>query len=198
MIAPPKPPSHDEIEALIREARERQLRRRLLGAAGIAIAAAIALGAYALTFGRTQQSATSNSPPTSVAACRSSQLSATAGLNGAAGSILGPVTITRSGGATCSLPDRPPVVRITAAGGSAAVQQRPLSLPVDLAPRLARGAIAEIFIQWSNWCGKTPTAMTLDFGQGLEVTTPLRDTQPPCRAPAVPSAIGASRPLTPS
>ena len=38
MIAPPKPPAHDELEALIKEARERQLRRRLLGAAGIAVA----------------------------------------------------------------------------------------------------------------------------------------------------------------
>jgi hypothetical protein len=37
-LAPPKP-SHDELEALIKEARQRQLRRRLLGAAGVAIAA---------------------------------------------------------------------------------------------------------------------------------------------------------------
>ncbi len=47
MLAPPKPPSHDELEALIKEARARQLRRRLLGSAGIAIAAALALGIYA-------------------------------------------------------------------------------------------------------------------------------------------------------
>jgi hypothetical protein len=38
MIAPPKPPSHDEREALIKEARARQLRRRLLGAASMAMA----------------------------------------------------------------------------------------------------------------------------------------------------------------
>jgi hypothetical protein len=197
MIAPPRPPFHDELEALIKEARERQLQRRRLGAAGIAIAAAIGLGAYALTYGRTQYSATSNPPGAAVPACRSSQLSAFSGLNGATGSILGPVTITRAGRATCSLPDRRPVVRITTAGGSGPVQQAPLALPADLAPRLARGAIGEIFIRWSNWCGKTPTTMTLDFGHGLEVTAPLRDTQPPCRAPAVPSVIGASRPLTP-
>ncbi len=47
MIAPPKPPAQDELEALIKEARERQLQRRLLGAAAIAIGAAIALGIYA-------------------------------------------------------------------------------------------------------------------------------------------------------
>jgi hypothetical protein len=55
MIAPPRPPSHDELEALIKEARERQLRRRLLGAAGVAVAAAIGLGAYALAAGPTQR-----------------------------------------------------------------------------------------------------------------------------------------------
>jgi hypothetical protein len=47
MIAPPRPPSHDELEALIKEARARQLRRRLLGAASIATAAAAGLGIYA-------------------------------------------------------------------------------------------------------------------------------------------------------
>jgi hypothetical protein len=49
MIAPPRPPSHDELEALIKEVRQRQLRRRLLGAAVVAISAAIGLGAYAFT-----------------------------------------------------------------------------------------------------------------------------------------------------
>ena len=47
MTAPPKPPPHDELEALIKEARARQLRRRLLGAAGIAVAAATGLSAGA-------------------------------------------------------------------------------------------------------------------------------------------------------
>lgn len=47
MIAPPKPPSHDELEALIKEARERQLRRRLFGAAVVAIAAGVGLAMWA-------------------------------------------------------------------------------------------------------------------------------------------------------
>jgi hypothetical protein len=51
MLAPPLPPSPDEREALIREARARQLRRRLLGAAGVAVAAAFGLSAYAITIG---------------------------------------------------------------------------------------------------------------------------------------------------
>jgi len=51
MIAPPRPPSPDDVEALIREAHARQARRRLLGAAGIAITVAIGLSAYALFIG---------------------------------------------------------------------------------------------------------------------------------------------------
>ena len=47
MIAPPKPPSHDELDALIKEARERQLRRRLVGAAAVAIAAGVSLAVWA-------------------------------------------------------------------------------------------------------------------------------------------------------
>ncbi len=46
MIAPPSPPLHEDLELLIKEARDRQLRRRLIGAAGIAIAAAVSLGIY--------------------------------------------------------------------------------------------------------------------------------------------------------
>src|SRR6476659_4818168 len=55
MIAPPKPPSHDELEALIKEARARQLRRRLLGAAGVAIAAALGISIYAFVIGAVQR-----------------------------------------------------------------------------------------------------------------------------------------------
>ena len=47
MLAPPKP-SHDDAELLIKEARERQQRRRLLGAAGVAIAAGLTLGIHAV------------------------------------------------------------------------------------------------------------------------------------------------------
>src|SRR5437763_177586 len=55
MIAPPRSPSPVEIEALIKEARERQLRRRLVAAAGIAVAAALGLGVYAVAIGGTEQ-----------------------------------------------------------------------------------------------------------------------------------------------
>jgi hypothetical protein len=47
MIAPPKSPSNEELEALVKEARARQLRRRLIGAAGLALAAAAAISIWA-------------------------------------------------------------------------------------------------------------------------------------------------------
>lgn len=70
MIAPPRPPSHQELEALIKEARARQLRRRLLGAAGFAIAAALALSTYALWVGPTQRTrATAKIPARAATGC---------------------------------------------------------------------------------------------------------------------------------
>ena len=86
MLAQPRPPSPDELEALIKEARARQLRRRLLGAAGVAIAAAFGLSAYAITIGGNPgdlvQSPASAGPVTAPI-CRASQLSAEAGWQGA-------------------------------------------------------------------------------------------------------------------
>lgn len=51
MLAPPRPPHPDELEALIREARARQRRRRLGAAALIAALAGAALGLYSIVAG---------------------------------------------------------------------------------------------------------------------------------------------------
>jgi uncharacterized protein DUF4232 len=70
MIAPPRPPAHDELEALIKEARARQLRRRLLGAAGVAIAAALGLSIYAfMTDGPQRTAAAPGGHPQAAASC---------------------------------------------------------------------------------------------------------------------------------
>jgi hypothetical protein len=198
MIAPPRPPQ-DELEALIKEARERQLRRRLLGAAGIAIVSAIGLGVYAITIGggsptRPTDGSASGGPPL----CRSAQLSGFAEFNGAAGSILGPVMISDRSPSACSLPSGRPVVRISSAGKRPRIVESRQSLSPKLAPRLRRGAMAEVFVQWFNWCGRPPTAITLVFGEGLRVTAHLTKTQPPCGDPALPSGLAVSRPLPPS
>jgi hypothetical protein len=70
MFAPPKPPSHDELEALIREARSRQRRRRLLGAAGVAVVAALALSVYGLLgLGAQRTAASSGGGPQATTSC---------------------------------------------------------------------------------------------------------------------------------
>jgi len=69
MIAPPRPPSRDDLEALIEEARARQLRRRLLGAAGVAIAAALGLSVYALTIGGQPAASTAQKGSSGVPFC---------------------------------------------------------------------------------------------------------------------------------
>jgi hypothetical protein len=196
VLAAPRPTSHDEIEALLGEVRVRQLRRRLLGAAAIAILAAIGLSVYALTLSDGDQVPSGGSASAGAPLCRSGQLSAAGQFNGATGSVYGAVMIFDTTGRGCSLPAVRPIVHIAASGRPLPVQQSASKLSPALAPPLRHGAMAEVFVQWSNWCGGAPTAMTLRFGHGLEVTAPLVDTRPPCRNPPSESAIAVSRLLT--
>jgi hypothetical protein len=120
MIAPPKPPAPGDPEALIKEARERLLRRRLLGATAVAIVAALGLGAYALTGGsnRLGKSAATRRPA-SLPICRSDQLSGSAGFQGATQTMLGAVTLINTSATACSLPQQHPLVSISASGSDA-------------------------------------------------------------------------------
>src|SRR5438445_6621640 len=116
MIAPPKLPSHDELELLIKEARERQMRRRLLGAAGIAVAAALGLSIHAWVTGGKVDSVAQ--PPArgsgpSAPLCQSSQLSASAGFRGATQTMLGGVTLQNVSESVCSLHKLRPQTRVS-------------------------------------------------------------------------------------
>ncbi|HEU5243747.1 MAG TPA: DUF4232 domain-containing protein [Gaiellaceae bacterium] len=197
MIAPPRPPSRDELELLIKEARARQLRRRLLGAAGVAIAAAFALGVYAIATGGSARPTADHAPRAGAPVCRSSQLSGSAWFNGATGSLFGGVMISDTSHSACSLPHVRPVVRISSPGRQVTIRET-AAKPLDpnAVPRLAHGAMAQVYLEWSNWCGKPPTALTLRFGHDLQVAAPLVDTQPPCVTepqPLAPSFIAVSR-----
>jgi hypothetical protein len=57
-LAPPRPPSPEELEALIREARARQRRRWLGAAALVAVLSGIALGIYSVTSSTTGRATT--------------------------------------------------------------------------------------------------------------------------------------------
>src|SRR5690348_4211161 len=108
MIAPPRPPSHDELEALIKEARARQLRRRLLVAAGFAIAAALGLSIYASLGGSAGRTATAagSRPAAAAAACGVAggwRLERAGLWSEPTGQHTAPLAITRTGASACTL-----------------------------------------------------------------------------------------------
>src|SRR5262249_27889924 len=120
MIAPPRPPSHDELEALIKEARARQLRRRLLGAAGVAIAAAVALGAYALASVPTQRTgATSENharPATGCGVAAGWRLRPDGLMSEPTGQHTVPIAVVRTGARPCVLDGYPTIVLLNRHG----------------------------------------------------------------------------------
>lgn len=121
MLAPPRPPPHDELEALIKEARARQLRRRLLGAAGVAIAAALGLAIYALTIGGSQHTGTdSQGGPQAVAAPCSAAAGWRLRLDGLwsepTEQSTAPLEVTRIGSQSCTLRGYPRIVLLGAHG----------------------------------------------------------------------------------
>ncbi len=180
MIAPPKPPAQDELEFLIKEARERQLRRRLLGAAGVAVAAAMALSIYAfLAGGRLDNIA---QPPAQgggagAPLCRSSQLSASAEFQAATQTMLGGVTLRNISGTACSLPARRPRMSISWRGKQLPTQERKMVTgpPWPLVRVIAPGGKADVFFQLWSCGGSGPKAAVrptflVRFGHGLQLT----------------------------
>jgi Protein of unknown function (DUF4232) len=206
MIAPPKPPPLDDLEALIKEARERQLRRRLLGVAVVAIAAAVGLSVYAFVAdGKLDRIAQkpANAGRASGPICRSSQLSASAFWNGAAGTVINAMTLVNRSGSTCSLPLGRPAVQISWHGALLRTREQAASsgdFPGRRIDRLSPGSKAIVYMQWWNWCGSPNasaiTTVILHFGRQLRVEARHVYGQPPCLSPAAPSRISVSRPLT--
>lgn len=210
MIAPPRPPSDDDLQALIKEARERQLRRRLLGAAGVAFAAALGLSIYASVTGSSSGRPSGSSPGVRVGAplCRSSQLAATAdGLNGGAfGTMNGPATLTNVSGASCTLPTGRPRVHILWRGRILPTREAAEAADDPMPGVLTPHSKAFIALSWSNWCGDPsegtvsrirPTFL-LRFAGGLQVSAPgWVATLPGCLSPGKMSSISVSRPYKP-
>jgi hypothetical protein len=184
MIAPPRPPSHDENEALIREARERQLRRRLLGAAGAAVVAALGLSAYALAIGgggHAEQTGgvAGSGPPL----CRPTQLSTSAGYGAAAGTVFDPVVVANSSSHACSLPAGIPHLQIVFRGKVFPIEQRPWTTGLSgFGPPagrvLAPGRKAFVEVSWRDFLCPRPAAapqtgsvtIVLRFADGLRTT----------------------------
>ena len=187
MIAPPRP-QHDELEALIKEARARQLRRRLLGAAGVAIVAALGLSVYAATIGGSRPASNvAQTGSAGVPLCRSGELSASAGFQGGTQTMLGSVTLQNTGGAPCSLPQQRPLMSISWRGKVLPTKERGMSdgPPWPRARVLAPGQKASVYWQWLSCGGQgvpqvavQPT-FTLRFGSNLLVRASAQDSTPP-------------------
>ena len=208
MIAPPRPPAQDQVELLIKEARERQLRRRLLGAAGVAVAAAIALGIYALTIGDSDSSVGSApNGPGGVPLCRTSQISVSFPM------LIGVISpgqtalfvMENKSGSACSLPLRPTTASVTHHGVRLSVRQVAghgvylgAWAPLRATHLLQPGGRAAISSYWQNWCGShSYRAMYIEhyrFDSQLSVSLPLGP-HPYCAARGAPSTIRVSRPI---
>jgi hypothetical protein len=210
MIAPPKPPSHDELEALIKEARERQLRRRLLCAAGAAIAAALGLSVYAFFSGgvRSLGQAQSERGGVGTPLCRSSQLAATVGFQASTQMLVGAAEIENISGSACLLPRGWPRLQLLSHGKPLVVRQVPEAPAYGVAPKKPRGRVlppearAEIGMQWGNYCaiphapvshGGAPlvaaeVTFVIRLGSSLAVTAAETGT-PQCLSTSAPSTL---------
>lgn len=153
MIAPPRPPQ-DDPELLIKEARTRQLRRRLRGVAGLAIAAALGLSIYAFVAGG--RPANVAQPPSQGGhatgpACRTSQLLATFHFGGSTQAMMGGATLRNTSDSVCSLPTSRPTFRILWQRALLAIPVRPGTLAAPPWPRartLAPDQRAFVVMDW--------------------------------------------------
>jgi hypothetical protein len=212
---PPRPPSDDELEALIREARNRQRRRQLFLAAGVAIAGALALVAYAVAVAGTPTNSGASRPGAGVAvtACRPSQLAASIVFHGGitAGGYFGVATIRNTGAGPCVFlaNANPPRVQISWHGKPRPLRQVAFRPPDHRPVRLLRpDAKAAIWLVWENWCasphlppgrgglaqGRPQMIFAFNFGRHLTITAPYVGA-PTCLNPSGASYLQASRPV---
>ena len=120
MIAPPRPPQDDH-ELLIKEARARQLQRRLVGAAGVAIASALGLGIFALVTGGADRARTApgDLPKFVAAPCSAAagwRLSLDSLWSEPTGQHTAPIALNRIGGSACTLVGYPRITLLDARG----------------------------------------------------------------------------------
>jgi hypothetical protein len=144
--------------------------------------------------------------------CRSADLEARAGLQGATGSLLGGVLVTNRGGLRCTLP-KVPHVSLVWNGRTLAVKQVQFpqrwldsqwawrgTTPIRvLHPRQS----AFVVLQWHNWCGARPFYSRQDVelrlpGQAKNVVAHLEDTaRPRCDVSSASSTLRVSPFLPP-
>jgi hypothetical protein len=134
-----------------------------------------------------------------VSPCRTSNLQASAGLQGATGSLIGAVTIENVGRTACTVEGRPRI-SVLAGGRPLSVHElpKPPSWDGQLVPagypRLLvtpRGRV-EARVFWSNWCGRATGSLTVLVDlphRAGSLTTPLAAGTPSCDNPQTPSTL---------
>jgi len=151
--SPPRPLSQDELDALIREARERQLRRRLLGAVAIAITAAASLGLYAVFSGGSSRPTARSSNSELATTCSLGALPLSLQTQGTATQAVFFLTIRNPQRLTCSI-TAPVVLEITENGHRAPVSDNPIRATLHTTLRGARSSFwPPSGVWWANWCG---------------------------------------------
>lgn len=161
----------------------RQLRRRLIGAAAVAIVAALGLGAYAVAIeggGHAKQTGDSASggPPF----CRASQLSTSAGEEAAGGTVFDPVTVANTSPRACSLPAGIPHLQVLFRGKVFPIMQVPWGFGlsgfgVPAGRMLKPGRKAFVEVSWRDFCPHPAAApqtgsvtIALRFADGLRTS----------------------------
>ena len=121
-------------------------------------------------------------------------------LQGATGSMLGPVWLRNVSARRCAVGGRPQV-RLVVGGRVLATKERSLQ-PGDGARSVstvpARGRVA-IYVQWWNWCGGWPAGgplrtlrVELTLTTGVRVGARVRTGRARCDAPKLPSRLYVS------
>jgi hypothetical protein len=150
--SPPRLPSQDELAALIREARERQLRRRLLGAVAIAVTAATCLGIYAVfSPGSSRPTAGASARPAST--CPLNALPLSLQPEGSATQAVFFLAIRNPQRLTCSI-TVPVVLEITENGHRAPITDNPVRAMLHATLRRVKSTTWPASgAWWANWCG---------------------------------------------
>lgn len=170
--SPPRPPSQDELEALIREARQRQLRRRLVVALVVAAVAAAVLGIYfVFASGRSARAAAGHPRGLTGSDCRTANVAVKEIPISGAGSLYRFGLQLTNRGSTCRLGGYP-LLRFVDAKGTLPFLFRYLGKP-RLVTVPERHSIFSI-VGWAR-CDlggiRAPTKTTLGFPTSPEATT---------------------------
>jgi len=207
IASPPRPPTQDDPEALIPEARERQRRRWLIGGASVVVAVALGLLISAIAGGGTLLGSIRGPLGLEGApSCKPAALIARFSLEGAGffGETAGGLVVRNQGNSSCSLSARPRVSLQWNRHDLAGLPETPLvGYRPDPAQRLTRtlrpGRWAFAPLRWSDWCKQRPwnrgaSSLTLSLRlptgtMDVRMHHPSGTPGPQCSAPGHPSVF---------